>query len=268
MLHYPSFNPVAFNLGPIKVHWYGIMYLLSFAIGWGLAVFRANRVRGIWNSDFVTDLLFYVAMGVIIGGRVGYMILYDLPSLVANPLSLFAVWQGGMSFHGGFVGVLLAVALFCRKKKVGFFTVADFIAPIIPIGLAAGRLGNFINGELWGKVTNVPWAMVFPTGGPLPRHPSELYEFLLEGVVLFLLLWFFSAKPKPRMAVSAVFLIGYSCMRIFCEFFRVPDPQFGYVLWGWVTMGMVYSIPMLVWGVWLFWFAYHRDSGSEQTKTT
>lgn len=258
MLHYPDINPVAIQLGPIGVHWYGLMYLLGFTLGWGLGVYRAKKSNGAWNADLITDLLFYVAIGVIVGGRVGYMVLYDLPGLIEHPLSLFTVWDGGMSFHGGFLGVLCAVGLFCRKKKKSFFTITDFIAPIVPVGLAAGRLGNFINGELWGRVTHVPWGMVFPTGGPLPRHPSQLYEFMLEGVLLFLVLWIFSSKPRPKMAVSALFLIGYGCVRIFCEFFRVPDPQFGYLMWHWVTVGMLYSLPMVVLGVWLMWFAYRR----------
>lgn len=259
MLHYPDLNPIAVKLGPIAVHWYGLMYLLSFFLGWLLGMYRAKKSNGVWSSDSITDVIFYVAIGVIIGGRVGYMILYDLPGLLGHPLSLFMVWDGGMSFHGGFLGVLCAMWFFCRKKKKSFFTVTDFIAPIVPIGLAAGRIGNFINGELWGRVTTVPWGMVYPNAGPLPRHPSELYEFLLEGVLLFLMLWIFSAKARPKMAVSALFLLGYGCVRIFCEFFRVPDPQYGYVLWGWVTVGQLYSLPMVIVGAWLLWFSYKRQ---------
>jgi phosphatidylglycerol:prolipoprotein diacylglycerol transferase len=259
MLHYPHFDPVAFKLGPIAVHWYGLMYLLSFCIGWLLGVYRAKKTHSGWRTEMITDLLFYVAVGVIVGGRVGYMILYDLPGFFQHPLTLFTVWDGGMSFHGGFIGVMCAVGLFCRKHKKSFFTVMDFIAPIVPIGLAAGRLGNFINGELWGRVTTMPWGMIYPDGGPLPRHPSELYELLLEGVVLFIVLWCYSMKPRPKMAVSAVFLIGYGCARIFCEFFRVPDPQYGYLLWHWLTVGQLYSLPMLIVGISMLWFAYHKQ---------
>jgi phosphatidylglycerol:prolipoprotein diacylglycerol transferase len=258
MLYLPHFDPVAVHIGPIAVHWYGLMYLLSFALGWLLAVHRGKTYPGIWNAEVVTDLLFYVALGVIVGGRIGYMVLYDLPGLIAHPLSLFKVWDGGMSFHGGFLGVLCATGWFCRKYKKRFFAVTDFIAPIVPIGLAAGRLGNFINGELWGRVTTMPWGLVYPNGGPLPRHPSELYELLLEGVLLFIVLWIYARKPRPKMAVSALFLIGYACARIFCEFYRVPDPQFGYVMFGWVTMGQLYSLPMLIVGGWMWWWSHFK----------
>ncbi len=258
MLHYPNINPIAFHIGPLPVHWYGIMYLIGFASAWGLGVYRARSSQGQWNMDLITDLLFYCAMGVILGGRIGYVLLYDLPALIHNPLFLFKVWDGGMSFHGGLIGVLIAVTLYCRKTKKSFFHVTDFIAPFVPIGLGAGRLGNFINGELWGRVTTVPWGMVYPHAGPLPRHPSELYELLLEGVLLFIILWFFSKKQKPKMAVSGLFLLCYGCFRIFAEFFRVPDPQYGYLAWGWLTVGQLYSLPMVLLGAWLIWFAYHR----------
>ena len=203
---------------------------------------------------------------MILGGRIGYVILYDFPALIHNPLFIFKVWDGGMSFHGGLVGVLLAVGLFCRKTKKRFFEVTDFIAPFVPIGLAAGRLGNFINGELWGRITTVPWGMIYPNAGPYPRHPSEIYEFLMEGVLLFIILWFYSAKPKPRMAVSAMFLLCYACFRIFAEFFRVPDPQYGYIAWGWLTVGQIYSLPMLIVGIWLLWFAYFKQRINSATK--
>lgn len=262
MLHYPHLNPIAFKIGPLAVHWYGLMYLFSFGAGFLLGLYRAKKAPAQWNANLITDLVFYVAIGVIVGGRVGYMIFYDLPGFIHNPLTLFQVWDGGMSFHGGFLGVLCAMLLYCRKFKKSFFTVTDFIAPIIPIGLAAGRLGNFINGELWGRVTTVPWGMVYPNAGPLPRHPSELYEFLLEGVFLFIILWWYSSKPRPKMAVSGLFALGYGCVRIFCELFRVPDPQYGYLLWGWVTAGQLYSLPMVAVGIWLLVAAY-RNKKSE-----
>jgi phosphatidylglycerol:prolipoprotein diacylglycerol transferase len=260
MLQWPNFDPVAFHLGPIAVHWYGLMYLLGFGIAWGLAMWRAKKSHGVWNADLISDLLFYCALGVIIGGRVGYMLFYDLPNLIHSPLSFFKVWQGGMSFHGGFLGVIVAMLLFCKRYQKSFFETADFIAPFVPLGLGAGRIGNFINGELWGRTTTMPWGMIYPNGGPLPRHPSELYEFLCEGIILFIVLWLFSRKPRPRMAVSSVFLIGYGLARIFCEFFREPDPQYGYLLGHWLTMGQVLSLPMVLLGSILLYTAYFRHS--------
>ena len=186
------------------------------------------------------------------------MVFYDVPGLIANPLNLFKVWDGGMSFHGGLLGVLLALYFYGRHLKKSLWELTDFIAPMVPIGLAAGRAGNFINGELWGRVTTMPWGMIYPNAGPLPRHPSEIYEFLLEGVSLFLILWFFSKKPRPRFAVTALFLLGYGCFRFFCECFRQPDPQYGYLLWGWVTMGQILSFPMIIAGIISLLFIYKR----------
>ena len=247
MLYYPAhINPVAISLGPIKVHWYGLMYLLGFLGAWFLATIRAHRIG--LSRDQIADLIFYAALGVVLGGRIGYMIFYDLPGFIAHPLSLFEVWDGGMSFHGGMLGVIFALFLYAKQLKKSLFELTDFIAPMVPIGLAAGRAGNFINGELWGRVTTMPWGMIYPDAGPLPRHPSEIYEFLLEGVSLFLILWFFSKKPRPRFAVSALFLLGYGSFRFFAEFFRQPDPQYGYLLWHWVTMGQILSLPMIIVG--------------------
>lgn len=260
MLQYPHMNPILVHIGPVAVHWYGIMYALGFLGAWWLATLRARKPNSGWQVEQVSDLIFYGALGVVIGGRVGYMLFYDLPGFLAHPWILFQIWTGGMAFHGGLLGVLLAMWLYSRSIKKPFMEVVDFIAPIVPIGLAAGRIGNFINGELWGRVTDVPWAMVFPTGGPLPRHPSQLYEFLLEGVALFLILWIYSAKPRPRMAVSGLFAIGYGCFRIFAEFFRVPDPQYGYFAFGWLTMGQILSIPVVLVGIALMWAAYHRKT--------
>ncbi len=251
MLKYPVMNPIAFSIGPVAVHWYGLMYLLGFAIAWSLAVCRGKKT-GQWTSNQVSDLIFYSALGVIVGGRLGYMLFYDFSGFWHNPLNLFKVWDGGMSFHGGLIGVCTAVYFYSRALKRTFWSVMDFGAPLVPIGLGLGRIGNFINGELWGRVSQVPWAMVFPNAGPLPRHPSQLYEFFLEGVVLFLILWIYSSKPRPTMAVSALFLLCYGVFRFFVEFFRQPDPQLGFIVFGWLTMGQLLSVPMIVAGlVWL-----------------
>jgi len=253
MFVYPHIDPIAFKLGPLKVHWYGLMYLLSFAIGWLLLKYRAKKFQLNWTPEQITDLVFYGAIGVVIGGRLGYMLFYAFPEFIRAPWMIIKVWQGGMSFHGGFLGVLFMVWWWARKYKVNYFDVTDFIAPVIPIGLAAGRVGNFINGYLWGRVTDVPWAMIYPQAGPVPRHPSEIYEFLLEGVLLFIILWLYSAKPRKRMMVSALFLTGYGCFRFFCEFFRQPDPQLGFIAFHWLTMGMLLSFPMIIGGLFMFW---------------
>jgi len=258
MLHYPEFNPVAFRIGPLSVHWYGIMYLIGFASAWLLASLRAGKPNSGWSVEQVSDLIFYGALGVIIGGRLGYMLFYDLPNFIHHPWIIVRVWDGGMSFHGGMLGVFVALWLHSLKLKRSVWDLIDFMVPFAPIGLAAGRLGNFINGELWGRVTTVPWAMVFPRAGPLPRHPSELYEFLLEGVALFVILWVFSRKPRPRFAVTAMFLLFYGLFRFFCEFFRMPDSQLGYIAWGWLTMGQLLSAPMIVAGATGLGYIYCR----------
>jgi len=258
MLTYPNINPIAFELGPLKVHWYGIMYLIGFGAAWWLGRRRAQRPDSGWSEQQIGDLIFYGALGAVLGGRIGYVLFYDLPAYIAEPLRIFKVWEGGMSFHGGLIGVLVAMLLYSRHIKKGFFEVTDFLAPLVPIGLGAGRIGNFINGELWGKVSDAPWAMVFPTGGPLPRHPSQLYEAFLEGLVLFTILWFFSDKPRPRMAVSGLFLLCYGMFRFIAEFVRVPDAQLGYLAFGWVTMGQVLSAPLMIAGAALLWWAYRK----------
>ncbi len=259
MFYYPSnINPIAFSIGPVKVHWYGLMYLVGFVGAWLLGCYRAKKPGSGFTTEQVTDLIFYGALGVVLGGRIGYMLFYDLPGLIHHPLSLFQVWDGGMSFHGGMIGVCIAFIFYGRHLKKSVWELTDFIAPMVPIGLAAGRAGNFINGELWGRVTTVPWGMVYPHAGPLPRHPSEIYEFLLAGVALFIILWIFSKKPRPRFAVSALFLLGYGCFRFFCEFFRQPDPQYGYFWWGWVTMGQILSFPMIIIGIVALFIIYKR----------
>jgi len=259
MIPYPHINPIAIQIGPLKIHWYGLMYVVGFFAAWGLATYRSKKPNSPFNSVQVADILFYGALGVILGGRIGYMIFYDLSALLHNPLTLFKIWEGGMSFHGGMLGVILALWFCSRKFNQSLFTLTDFIVPFVPIGLAAGRIGNFINGELWGRVTDLPWAMVFPHAGPRARHPSQLYEFFLEGILLFTILWFFSAKPKPRMAVSALFLICYGVFRFTIEFVRQPDPQLGFIAFGWMTMGQFLSIPMIIVGVFAMGLAYQRE---------
>jgi phosphatidylglycerol:prolipoprotein diacylglycerol transferase len=258
MLIYPSIDPIALQIGPMAVHWYGLMYLLGFVGAWLLARSRAKQPNSGWTNEQVGDLIFYCAIGVLVGGRIGYVLFYDFANLLANPLVLFKVWDGGMSFHGGFIGVIISVLLFARKTKKSCFAIGDFVVPLVPVGLGAGRIGNFINGELWGRVTDVPWGLVYPNAGPLPRHPSPIYEFLLEGVVLFLILWIYSSKPRPTMAVSGLFMICYGLFRIIIELFRQPDPQLGFLAFGWLTMGQLLSAPMVIFGVVLMGLAYKR----------
>ena len=256
MLLYPHLNPVALTIGPLKIHWYGVMYLLGFFAGWWLGCYRAKQPNSGWTSAQVGDLIFYAALGVIVGGRVGYMLFYDFSALVENPFNLFKVWQGGMAFHGGCLGVIAAIGLYAKNMHRNFFAIGDFIAPLVPIGLALGRIGNFINGELWGRVTDAPWGMLYPQAGLLPRHPSEIYEFLLEGVLLFVILWWYSSKPRPRMAVSGLFLLLYGLFRIIAECFRQPDAFLGYIAFDWLTMGQLLSIPMMVLGGLLLYFSH------------
>ncbi len=250
MLEYPNINPVILHItDTFQIRWYGVMYLVGFAAGWVLLRLRTKSLPGWETTDKLNDLLFYVALGVILGGRIGYMLFYALPDWLAHPTELFKIWQGGMSFHGGLLGVVVATWYFSRRFQDPFWVIGDLIAPVIPIALGAGRVGNFINGELWGRVTDVPWAMVFPHAGPLPRHPSQLYAVLLEGVLLFTLLWIYSSKPRKRGAVAGLFLLGYGCIRIFEEFFRQPDPQYGYLAFGWLTMGQLLCLPMILVGL-------------------
>ncbi len=261
MLVHPDFDPVAFSLGPLKVRWYGLMYLLGFVAGWLLGRYRAARPASGWTREQVDDLVFFIALGVILGGRIGYVLFYNFGAFLDNPLMLFKVWEGGMSFHGGLLGVLLAMGVYAGKVNKGYFEVTDFIAPLITPGLFFGRIGNFINGELWGRVSDVPWAMVFhtPGAGPLPRHPSQLYQAALEGVALFLILWLYSAKPRPTMAVSGLFLLCYGIFRFAVEFVREPDAHIGYIAFGWLTMGQLLSLPMILFGIVLLVWAYRRN---------
>lgn len=261
MLTYPSISPIALQIGAIKIYWYGLMYVIGFIIAWILAIYLVKDRKNFLTTEQVSDLIFYCALGVILGGRLGYALIYSV-DFYHHPLSIIKIWEGGMSFHGGLIGVIIAFFLFAKKVKRNFLTIADFVSPFVPIGLFLGRIGNFINSELWGRVTTVPWGMVFPNGGSLPRHPSQLYEALLEGLVLFIILWIYSKKPRPEGRISGLFLIGYGIARIVCEFFRNPDPQIGYIAFGWLTMGQLLSLPMIIIGLLLFYKKSKRLSMS------
>ena len=276
---YPEIDPVAFHIGPLPVRWYGLMYLAGFFAGQYLGIWRAKRDA--WRNftpEQVSDLLFYVVIGIILGGRIGYVFFYHIDLFLQNPLYLFRIWEGGMSFHGGFIGVAIAVILFARHKQKHIFTVGDFVAPLVPPGLFFGRFANFINGELWGRPTDVPWGMVFPQAGDgLTRHPSQLYQMAGEGLVLFLFLWWFSRKPRPRMAVAAMFMVGYGILRTAAEFFRQPDAHIGYLLGGYFTEGMLLSLPMILIGGIMLIIAYRNpvyeqvpvvDGSNDETKNS
>lgn len=253
---YSYINPIAAQWGPFKIYWYGLLYVVGFLLAWLLGRYRASLPKSGWSQEQVADLVFYAAVGVVVGGRLGYMLFYNLPYFIGNPISMFRVWEGGMSFHGGALGVVIALWLLARKYHKTFFQVADFTVPLAPLGLAAGRLGNFINEELWGRVTAVPWGIVYPHVGPERRHPSQIYEFLLEGILLFTILWIYSRKPRPCMAVTGMFLSCYGIFRCFAEVFRQPDIQYGFIAFDWLTMGQLLSFPMIVVGIALLWRAY------------
>jgi phosphatidylglycerol:prolipoprotein diacylglycerol transferase len=259
-IEFPHIDPVLISIGPLSIRWYGLMYLLGFIFALWLANRRADKKGSGWTREKVSDLLFAGFLGVVIGGRVGYVLFYHFDLFIDNPLYLFKVWTGGMSFHGGLIGVITAMFWYGRKNNRTFFNVADFIAPLVPFGLGLGRLGNFMNDELWGRVTDVPWAVLFPSGGYLPRHPSQLYEFALEGVLLFIILNIFIRKPRPDGAVSGLFLAGYGVFRFIVEYFREPDAHLG--LFGDViSMGQILSSPMIILGVLMMVWAYRRAAG-------
>jgi phosphatidylglycerol:prolipoprotein diacylglycerol transferase len=278
MIAYPEIDPVVVAIGSLKIHWYGLMYLVAFASVYWLGKRRARIQPSIIRPEQIDDLTFYGALGAIIGGRIGSVLFYNLDSFIDNPIYLFKIWQGGMAFHGGFLGVLVAMELYRRKLGCSFFQLTDFIAPLVPLGLAAGRLGNFINAELWGAPGNVPWAMKlsceqFPPdryidfAGPLcfsPRHPTQLYEMLFEGLILFAVLWIISAKPRPVMSVSGYFLLLYGIARTGVEFIRLPDAHIGYLMnTDWLTRGIVLSVPMIIVG-----FAFIIYSQREKPNAT
>jgi len=280
-------DPIAIGLGPLQIHWYGIMYLLAFGLAWwlGRRRIRAGRLPGV-NEQGYGDLLFYGMLGVVLGGRFGYVLFYSFGDLLKDPLMLFRIWEGGMSFHGGLLGVMAACWWWARKHGLHFFDVMDFVAPLVPPGLGFGRLGNYIGGELWGKFTHGGWGVVFPhsdlgpyTGAPMERlrelhasgaldayarHPSQLYQAALEGLAMFVVLWWFSSRPRPRYAVSGMFALLYGCFRFLVEFVRVPDEQLGYLAFGWLTMGQVLSLPLIALG--LFWLVISRRTPTLQPQ--
>ena len=260
MLIHPQIDPIAIAVGPLAIRWYGLMYLIAFGLFFFLGRYREKRDpwRGV-NEALIDDLLFWGVLGVVVGGRLGYVLFYKPGYYLGDPLEAQAIWHGGMSFHGGLLGVIAAMVFIGQKYRLGFLAVADFVAPLIPCGLAAGRMGNFINGELWGRVVEnvqeVPWAMIFRGGGPIPRHPSQLYQFALEGLTLFVILWLYSAKPRPRGAVAALFLAGYGLFRFIAEYFREPDDFLGILAFN-MSMGQWLSLPMVILGVGMLVWSY------------
>ena len=256
MFVHPQFDPVAIAIGPLAVRWYGLMYLVAFVAFYlsgrrRLADARFRQASGL-DARALEDLLFWGAVGVVVGGRLGYVLFYRPAHYLQHPLEALAIWQGGMAFHGGLLGVIVAIAWWCRARGLRLLPVMDVVAPSVPLGLAAGRLGNFINGELWGRITDVPWAMVFPQAGDgLPRHPSQLYQFAGEGLLLFVLLWWYAARPRPAGAVAGAFLFGYAVLRFLAEFARQPDAFLGTLALG-LTMGQLLCVPMAAAGVWLW----------------
>lgn len=259
MLVHPQFDPVALDLGFIQIRWYGLMYLLAFAFVIILGRYRIRHQPWLgWTRQDLDDALFYGVLGTILGGRLGYVLFYKAAYFLQHPLEVFAIWQGGMSFHGGMLGVLLGMYFFARRHGKRWLPVMDFVAPLVPLGLGAGRMGNFLNAELPGRVTSAPWGMLFPNAGALPRHPSQLYELALEGVALFLILWFFSRRPRPTGAVSGLFLLGYGLFRFAVEFTREPDDFLGLLALN-MSMGQWLSLPMILGGVGLLAFAYRTQ---------
>ncbi len=263
-LPYPEIDPVALDLGPIQVHWYGLMYLGGFLAAYLLGQYRAKRADSPLRPQQVGDLIYFCALGVILGGRLGYVFFYNFSKFLSDPIWLFKVWEGGMSFHGGLIGVLLALLWYSRKLGCRYLQLVDFVAPLVPIGLGLGRIGNFIGAELWGRATDVSWGMVFPTDPlQLARHPSQLYQFALEGVLFFTILWLYSSRPRPIAAVSGMFMICYGVFRILVEFVREPDSHIGFLAWGWLTMGQVLSVPMILLGAGAIWYGYSKNSLKE-----
>lgn len=267
---FPAIDPVAFSVGPLKVHWYGLAYVAGILLAWLVARDLLRR-PGLWRDNTppltlqqVDDFILWAAIGIVAGGRLGYILFYDFANVLANPLRIFAVWDGGMSFHGGLIGTTVAMLYFAKRNQIRFLSLFDLVACVAPLGLLFGRLANFVNGELWGRPSDVPWAIAFPTGGPFPRHPSQLYEAALEGLVLFIVLQLLARLGHLKYAgrITGLFAAGYASARIFVEFFREPDPQLGYLLGGWLTMGMLLSLPMLLIGLGLFFRSLRANANS------
>ncbi|MEZ5445318.1 MAG: prolipoprotein diacylglyceryl transferase [Gammaproteobacteria bacterium] len=260
MLPFPNIDPVAIHIGPLAVRWYGLSYLAGIALGWWLMRRRARAPGSGWTAEEVGDFIFYLALGAVLGGRIGYILFYNFDVYLRDPLAILRVWQGGMSFHGGLMGLFVASWWWARRTGRGFLQVCDFVVPAGPLGLFFGRVANFVNGELWGAPTQLPWGVVFPNGGPMPRHPSQLYEAFLEGIVLFAVLWWYSSRRRPAGSVTGLFLIGYGVARSLVEFVREPDAQIGYLAGDWLTMGQVLSLPMIALGIWLMLGAYRSET--------
>ncbi len=261
MIEYPNIDPVALSLGPITIYWYGLTYVGGLVFAWWLGKQRARLPNSPIKESQIDDLIFYAALGIIVGGRVGYALFYGAGSLLDDPLRVFRIWEGGMAFHGGFLGVVIAMWFLCRNHKIEFGGLVDFIAPLAPVGLALGRLGNFINQELWGRPADVPWAMVFPNDASgLARHPSQLYQFAMEGVLLFIILYWYTRVPRPRWSAAGLFLFGYGVFRSTAEFFREPDAHIGFDALGWITRGQLLSLPMIIAGAMIIIWAYRRDA--------
>ncbi len=260
MIAYPNINPIAVDLGFISIHWYGISYVVGVLVAWILLRRRALNSQLSLDNEQIADLVFYAMLGIIIGGRLGSIVFYNFSYYLDHPLEIFFIHKGGMSFHGGLIGVIFFVWFYSRKKNISFFKVTDFIAPVIPVGLGCGRIGNFINGELWGSPSSLPWAMIFPNpaAGGIARHPSQLYEAFFEGLVLFIILWWFSRIPRPIKATSGLFLIFYGVFRFLVEFVRVPDQHIGYIAFNWLTMGQLLTIPMIMLGI-IFLITAYQD---------
>lgn len=261
MILYPEIDPVAISVGPLTIHWYGLMYLTGFALMWILGMHRAKQEHSGWTKQQVEDLVFYGAVGLILGARIGYILFYNFSAFLADPVILFKVWQGGMSFHGGALGVMAALVVYNRKYHKNYFDITDFMLPLVPPGLLAGRMGNFINAELPGRVAeaDLPWAFIYSQVDNLPRHPSSLYQALTNGLLLFIILWSFSSKKRPRMAVSGLFLVGYGSFRFTTEFFREPDAHMGFVAFDWMSQGQLLSAPMVIAGIVLLVLAYKKQ---------